>query len=161
GGRLAGEVGLGDDADEALSVLDHRDAADLVPLHDADDLVQVAVGADGVDPVGGHVVAHAALLRVPLGDVAHVDVPVRDHAAQTHARRVLDDGDDADVRVPHELGGPAHRVVGRHDLDVRCHDVAGLHVLTSCSGVGNATGAAEAAPVGRTIRDRAPLERGL
>src|SRR5690606_16216189 len=85
GRGLAGEVGLGDDADEAVAVLDDGDAPDLVALHEACDLLEVGVGPDGVEVAAGHVVADAALLLVALGDVADGDVAVRDEAAQAHA----------------------------------------------------------------------------
>src|SRR5690606_11434124 len=131
GRLLPSQVGLGDDPHQAVAVLDDRDPPDLLPLHDPGHLFDIGVRRHGADVAIGHVIAHPALLLVTLGYVPDRDVAVGDDAAQTHTGGVVHDGDDADVGVPHELGGTAHRVVGRDDLDVRGHDVAGLHVRAS------------------------------
>src|SRR5690606_29490017 len=128
GRLLAGEVGLGDDADEAVTVLDDGDAPDLLALHETGDLLDVRVRRHGADVGVGHVVADAALLLVALGHVPDGDVPVRDDAAQAHVGGVVDDGDDADAGVTHELGGAAPGVVGRDDLALRRPHLARLHV---------------------------------
>ena len=125
---LAGEVGLGDDADHAAAVVDDGDAAHLLAAHELEHVVDVVVLADRLR-VAAHDVAHARLVAgAAFGHDADGDVAIGDHPDQALVAALgLDDGQHADVLALHELRRLPHGDVGRDGARVLRHDLASLH----------------------------------
>src|SRR5688500_4998967 len=123
------EVGLGDDADDAL-ILHHRKAADLVL---PDDLGRLEGGRAGGDR--GDLVCHDLRDRdaILIGVVASALVELRERAQEIAVREdadelavAVDDGKMADARQREDRVGEIHRLVDEEGLDIGRHEVAYL-----------------------------------
>ena len=82
---------------------------------------------DHVEVTRRHVVGDPAYRAMPQRDAADGDVTIGQHALQPHARHVVDDGDNADIEIPHDFRSTRDGSVGGHDRRIGGHDVSGFH----------------------------------
>jgi len=121
--RFAAEVAQTDDTAQLFLLVDHRQAADLRFAHPVRSFLDVLV-MTGANDVVGHEVANQGFRTVALGDAAHGDVAVGDHADQLVA---LGDGDRSGIGAQHERRGFMRLLVRTDGLDVAGHHFMHLH----------------------------------
>src|SRR5690606_19312058 len=122
------QVGLRDDADDAVLRVQHRYPPHLGALHHSHDRGDVIASPDRAH-VSRHVLVHRTVVRlVARSHAADRHVPVRDHAEQPPVRVALDDGHHADLVFAELAGDVADRGAPLHDDRVRGHQLGCLHL---------------------------------
>ena len=131
--EVASDIGLADDADEAVAV-DDREAAYLVVGHGAQGLRDRVVGADSHGLALGQVFHLGRRGVAVVGNAVDDDVAVGDHACEPVV--VTTDGEGAHPEVAHLARRVDERVGGPGAFDSARHDVAcSRHgfVLSECA----------------------------
>src|SRR6266481_6849599 len=118
-----GQIPEGDDAHEALLVVEHRQTPDLLRGHVLGKIIDVIV-LEAVFHLSAHHVADRGFRTEPMGDTSHGDIPVRDHSHQTI---VVADRQHADVALFHLGRSLAQRLARARETDISCHDFTHLH----------------------------------
>src|SRR5499427_9756623 len=121
-----GQIAEGNDAHEALLVIEYRQPTDLLIGHGLGKITDLIV-LDAVLHLGAHYVADTGFRTEALGDPSHGDVAVGDHSHQT---LVVADRQHADVTLLH-LGGDFTQFLTRAcETDISCHDFTDFHPVS-------------------------------
>src|ERR1700686_369363 len=124
-GRRMADVTQTDDPAHPLSLVHHRQPAELQLLHVMHRLCEVIVLPATMDAFGHHIARHRAasievVARKPFAD----DVAVGDHPDQSV---VFPDRNAADVMLPHQFREFGDRGVGADPVDTLVHHVFDFH----------------------------------
>ena len=141
-------------ADQVLLPVEHRHAADAGIAHLLEHVVERLVLEAGARLAAHHLLERRVGRGAALGDAAHDDVAVGDHADEAIA---FAHRHHADVELLHRLGGPHHRVARRQAAHAARHHFGNLrHGVFSFCGSGSGVGAIDVpgAPAGAACRGR-------
>src|SRR5690606_29817115 len=122
--RSMGTITEAQNSDHALVLIDDRQAADLMLLHDPDRIINFfAIAA--INDAARHDVAsrHSRTLHA-LRDAAADDVTISNHSNQPI---ILPDGERTNVLVTHELGDLDDRCAGLYPVHAWVHGVFHFH----------------------------------
>src|SRR5690606_8934974 len=117
-----------DDAADAAGPIQHGDTADLVLLHLGQALLQIGVVTHRHHVVGHHF-GHGSVGAAALGNGAHDDVTVGDHAEQERIVAILDDGNLATVVFEHHPGHVGEQRIGGATGGIGGHYITDDHGL--------------------------------
>src|SRR5438093_153198 len=112
---------------EPLVAIQNRQAANLVPLHELDGVLDLLI-VEAVGDVRGHRLADGCGVRiVTLRHCSYGDVTVREHPDEPVA---ITDRKRSDIESSHLCGGLLYGRVGMDDFHPRGHDLFEFHPLS-------------------------------
>ncbi len=122
------QVRLGHDSDASFLVVDHRDAPDLIGLHQVHANLHGVVFAAG-HGIGGHKAFNGSGFWLQAGSHhGAAQVAVRNDSNQLAGLMVQHHRDRANIMVAQDFGRFFGRVLGQATNRIWSHDIAYIHV---------------------------------
>src|SRR5262245_45372730 len=122
-----GDITKGNNADQSLVTIDHREASHLDVGHARSDLIKLLI-VEAVTEVETHDLAHLLVRTFTFSHGSNGDVAVGN---DPNKPVIFADWNSASINRSHELGHLANRLIWSGDLDVTRHCFSDLHQAIS------------------------------
>src|SRR5215467_6219047 len=113
-----GQIAEGNDTNEALLVIEHRQPTDLLVGHTLGKITDL-IGLKTVLDLGAHHVGDTGFRTGASRDPSHGEIPVSDYSHQT---LVVAHRQHADVTLLHLCGNVTQFLTWACEKDISCHD---------------------------------------